>query len=132
MINNDIKELIESLAYYALNKGYKIGWVHYAVRDLKLPVKYDELKPLMESLLIEYENSNRKHNNNCDPDYYDVLKIHKSANFREIREAYYIQMQLYHPDKVSHLGEKLIKCATEECKLINEAFYYFKENYHGH
>lgn len=127
MINNDIKELIEALVTYALNREYKIGWVHYAVRDLKLPVKSDELKPLIESLKIEYE---QKFTN--DLNYYDVLKIHESANFREIREAYLKQIQLYHPDKVSRLGEKLIKCATEQSKLITEAYYYFKENYHGY
>ena len=117
-------ELIEALTYYALNKGYKVGWVHYAAKDLKLPIKYVQLKELLEN--IQEDNKNPWINFNP----YEVLQISTYCTFKEIKEAYYRQIRLYHPDSVNHLGKKLIKLANEQTQLINEAYNQLQE--HGY
>jgi DnaJ like chaperone protein len=55
-------------------------------------------------------------------DYYAVLGISRAASRDEIRAAYRLRMQEYHPDKVAHLGADLRTLAERKAKEINEAY----------
>ena len=60
--------------------------------------------------------------NQAKPDPFTVLGVSRSATFEEIRRAYRIKMQEYHPDKVASLGAELRELAERKAKQINEAF----------
>ena len=53
--------------------------------------------------------------------YYEVLGVAPTADKKEIRKAYRRMAELHHPDKLKTSDEKLIKLATEEMIIINEA-----------
>ena len=53
--------------------------------------------------------------------YYDVLGIDQSADAKEIKIAHRQKAEIYHPDKVHHLGKDQQKAAEMEMKLINNA-----------
>ncbi len=53
--------------------------------------------------------------------YYDILGVDKTADEPVIRRAHRSKAEIYHPDKVFHLGEKERKAAEMEMKLINNA-----------
>ena len=53
--------------------------------------------------------------------YYDILGLDRSACEKEIRLAHRKKAEVYHPDKVFHLGEKERRAAEMEMKLINNA-----------
>lgn len=54
-------------------------------------------------------------------DPYAVLNVQPGATHEEIRSAYRKQMQLYHPDRVEHLGEALKQTAHQQALLIQRA-----------
>lgn len=47
----------------------------------------------------------------------------------EIKFAYREQANLYHPDRVAHLGPEFQELANEKMKEINKAFEYFQKKY---
>lgn len=51
-----------------------------------------------------------------------LLGLTRSASPQEIRSAYRAKIRKYHPDKVSHLGEKLRSLADYESKRLNHAY----------
>lgn len=53
---------------------------------------------------------------------YAVLGLSKNATEEEIKKAYRKLSKEYHPDKVSHLGEKYVKIAEEKFIKIKEAY----------
>jgi curved DNA-binding protein CbpA len=53
--------------------------------------------------------------------YYDILGVQRDADEKEIRRAHRKKAEVYHPDKVFHLGSKERKAAEMEMKLINNA-----------
>lgn len=55
-------------------------------------------------------------------DPYFVLHVARGADRKEIKQAYYLQMSKYHPDKVSHLGEEFQALAEEKAKSIQRAY----------
>jgi len=55
-------------------------------------------------------------------DCYKILEINENSSPDEVRVAYKKKIRLYHPDRVSGLGEKLKRMANEESKLINTAY----------
>lgn len=55
-------------------------------------------------------------------DPYKILKLDASASPSEIRTAYLNQMQLYHPDRVEHLGPELKRVAHEQSLAIRRAY----------
>ena len=59
---------------------------------------------------------------------YELLDLNPKATPSEIKMAFKKKMSSYHPDKVSGLGEKLLKVAEEETKLINIAYQTLKSH----
>ena len=58
----------------------------------------------------------------CSFDPWGMLGIPRGATRQEIHNAFREQMKLYHPDRVSHLGEDLRKVAVDKAKDINRAY----------
>lgn len=54
--------------------------------------------------------------------FYDVLGISREATDEEIKSAYRILAQIYHPDKYATLNEAKRRQMEEEFKTINEAY----------
>ena len=88
------------------------------------------------------DNDNKKNNsnNNSDSsdkskrvshlsitDAYDILGVEGDASDEEVKKAYHILAMMYHPDKVSSLGDEAIRQATESMKQINAAWDVVKE-----
>lgn len=54
-------------------------------------------------------------------DHYRVLEISRDASKEEIKRAWKRLAELYHPDKVRHLGPRLLAVAEEEMRKLNLA-----------
>ena len=55
-------------------------------------------------------------------DHHAVLGVSPDASQEEVKAAYRLRMQEYHPDKVAHLGPELRILAERKAKEINEAY----------
>ena len=62
----------------------------------------------------------------CSFDPWGMLGIPRGATRQEIHNAFREQMKLYHPDRVSYLGEDLRKVAERKAKDINRAYHMLK------
>lgn len=73
--------------------------------------------------------NNKRHKSNgiTVDDAYDILKVDSNASDAEIKKAYRALAIIYHPDKVSSLGDEAIRQATESMKQINQAWELVKE-----
>ncbi len=58
-------------------------------------------------------------------EYYEVLEIHTSASFDEIKKSYRRLIKIYHPDKYANDPEKH-KIAQAVSLKLNEAYAYFQ------
>lgn len=79
-------------------------------------------------------SENRKEGNsggsssvNTIDECFAVLGLVRGATSEDIKSAYKRRMKEYHPDKVSHLGEKLKSVADIEAKKINAAYSMLRE-----
>ena len=73
-------------------------------------------------------NSNRSKSGNISvSEAYDILKVEGNASDAEVKKAYRVLAMMYHPDKVSSLGDEAIRQATESMKQINAAWDVVKE-----
>ena len=54
--------------------------------------------------------------------YYEVLDVPRTALREQIRAAYRIQVQLFHPDRLVHSSATLRAYGEERLKLINQAY----------
>lgn len=61
--------------------------------------------------------------------YASILGLKGKVTLADVKSRYRELANQYHPDKVSHLGEKLQSLAKEEMLKINEANDYFKKKY---
>ena len=55
-------------------------------------------------------------------DPYKILGVSKDSSLEEIKKAYRLLSNKYHPDKVTHLGEEFKKLAEIRFKDIQEAY----------
>ncbi|PKP05017.1 MAG: molecular chaperone DjlA [Bacteroidetes bacterium HGW-Bacteroidetes-6] len=58
---------------------------------------------------------------------YKVLEVEPTATNDEIRKAYRRMAMKYHPDKVAHLGDDVMKSANEKFQAVNRAWNQIKE-----
>jgi len=65
-----------------------------------------------------------------DTYYANILGLSGETSKAEIRKAYRHLVTQYHPDKVTHMGDRIREVAEEEMKKINEAYSYFRKK-HG-
>ena len=73
-------------------------------------------------------NSNRSKSRSISvSEAYDILRVDSNASDAEIKKAYRVLALMYHPDKVSSLGDEAIRQATESMKQINQAWDVVKE-----
>ena len=78
----------------------------------------------------EYSKSNSSDNisgNISVNEAYEILRVDSNASDAEIKKAYRILAMMYHPDKVSSLGDEAVRQATESMKQINQAWDVVKE-----
>jgi uncharacterized membrane protein YhaH (DUF805 family)/DnaJ-domain-containing protein 1 len=61
--------------------------------------------------------------------YANFLGLSGQVTKSEIRKKYLALVAQYHPDKVSHLGDRLREVAEEEMKKINEAYDFLCKEY---
>lgn len=54
--------------------------------------------------------------------YYKILEIPESASNDEVKKAYRTMAKKYHPDRIQHLGEDMIKQAEEKFRKVQEAY----------
>ena len=73
------------------------------------------------------DSTHRKFNGISVSDAYDILGMAGDASDAEIKKAYRALAIMYHPDKVSSLGDEAIRQATETMKQINQAWNIVKE-----
>lgn len=59
----------------------------------------------------------------------EILGIEPGATKEDIKRRYHELVDQYHPDKVAHLGPKLLQAAEDERERINTAYNYFKKKY---
>ncbi|MGE5315240.1 MAG: J domain-containing protein [Acidobacteriota bacterium] len=62
--------------------------------------------------------------------YGRILGLKGKVTRDEIKSAYRAQANLYHPDRVAHLGPEFQELANEKMKELNRAFSYFQKKYH--
>ncbi len=53
---------------------------------------------------------------------YKILEVDPNASDEDIKKAYRKMAMKYHPDKVSYLGEDILKSANEKFQKVNEAY----------
>ncbi|MEA3499677.1 MAG: TerB family tellurite resistance protein [Candidatus Marinimicrobia bacterium] len=106
-------QLIHLLFGIALADGELHSSEKDAIRQitvlLKLPMQD------YQSIFSMYHQKNRD-------SAYKILEISPDATVDEIKNAYKKMANKYHPDKVSHLGEDMVKMAEEKFKAINNAY----------
>lgn len=74
------------------------------------------------------ENQNDFYDNiDIEQNYKDILGVNDCIDFTCIKLRYRELVKQYHPDKVSHLGQKIKDIAAKEMLKINEAYEYFKK-----
>ena len=108
--------------------------------------KYDENRnEYNESYYNKNQNKKKNENKNRDNEYsksnssdnisgnisvneaYEILRVDSNASDAEIKKAYRVLAMMYHPDKVSSLGDEAVRQATESMKQINQAWDVVKE-----
>lgn len=55
-------------------------------------------------------------------EWFITLGVEESASNADIQSAYHKLIEMYHPDKVAHLGESLQQLAHQKTFEINEAY----------
>ncbi len=62
----------------------------------------------------------------AEKDPYKVLGVEKNASDEEIKKAYRRLVNIYHPDKVSHMGKEFQELSETKFKEIQEAYQQLK------
>lgn len=100
--------------------GYILGVVFIRSRKWVESTNIHNQDPLREAFK-EQELASAEPPKEYTFDPYTVLDVQQGATHDEIRSAYRKQMQLYHPDRVEHLGSELKRTAHDHALLIQRA-----------
>lgn len=73
------------------------------------------------------QNESRRPNDVSVNNAYNILGVSEATPDAEVKKAYRALAVMYHPDKVSSLGDEAIRQATESMKQINHAWDVVKE-----
>lgn len=73
------------------------------------------------------QNESRRPNDVSVNNAYNILGVSEATPDAEVKKAYRALAIMYHPDKVSSLGDEAIRQATETMKQINHAWDVVKE-----
>ena len=73
------------------------------------------------------QNESRRPNDISVNNAYNILGVSEETPDAEVKKAYRALAIMYHPDKVSSLGDEAIRQATESMKQINHAWDVVKE-----
>ena len=122
-ISPDEYESIKNIFRKKYNQGeYKYDENRNEYNESNYNKKKDENKNRSKS------NSNRSKSGSISvSEAYDILKVEGNASDAEVKKAYRVLAMMYHPDKVSSLGDEAIRQATESMKQINAAWDVVKE-----
>lgn len=71
---------------------------------------------------VEEPQVNNPSKDSISFDPFEILSLERTASPKQIRNAYLDQIQLYHPDRVEHLGPELQKLAHEQTLNIRRAY----------
>lgn len=85
-------------------------------------IYYKKLKERKDTFYRQHLKSDEQRKEVKSSDPYEILELEKSATKEEVNRQYRKLLALYHPDKVSHLGEELKKLAMEKTISIKEAY----------
>lgn len=100
--------------------GYILGAFFIHSRKWVESTNIQNQEPLREAFEEQdFTKTVTSKENAFDP--YAVLGVQQGASHDEIRSAYRKQMQLYHPDRVEHLGSELKRTAHDHALLIQRA-----------
>lgn len=70
----------------------------------------------------DYSSNDKYRHHSKAKDPYSILGIERPATLEQIKHAYRLQANRYHPDKVSHLGEEFQTLAKEKFQDIQWAY----------
>jgi len=110
--------------------GYQLGF--HAAKFIKKMISNDDID---ESNSNAHSNSYRSRNDDVPQSNrgsstvkssFKILEIESTETPEEVKAAYKRKIKMYHPDRVSGLGEKLKELANEESKAINSAYSFLK------
>ncbi len=106
-------ELVDSLFQYATIDGplnrFEMGMLRQIINALEIE----------EEKVIEIVKKCTRPKTN---DHFTLLGINKGAKENEIKDAYYNQMRLYHPDRNPNLADEIIPYLHEYISAINDAY----------
>jgi curved DNA-binding protein CbpA len=62
-------------------------------------------------------------------DYFQVLKVERTAGMVEIKKAFYRESRAYHPDRFFHLSDETLKDRVNSIyKRVTEAYYVLRDD----
>lgn len=94
-----------------------LGWYHFIYRRKKYRYQQNHQRYRQST---EANQGGFKEDESFNP--HQILGIKKDAPSEEIKAAYKRLANLYHPDKVTHLGEEFKILAEKKFKEIQEAY----------
>ncbi len=57
-----------------------------------------------------------------EEDYYEILGVHPNADAAQIKEAYVYKVNIYHPDRLQAVSDRIRRKAEEDLKKVNIAY----------
>ena len=126
--------LLTWLFCYALFTGKLPNFLVKILKRSPFTNKYSKKNRFnkMKQGFSNYYNDNTNDNNfqdsfngygsNIKDDPYEILGISANASPKQIKRAYREKIHLYHPDKVSHLGDEFKSLANEKFIKVQNAY----------
>lgn len=114
-----------TIAYLIIFKGMNLDeLLGFSFRNKK--TKKNKQKVFEEN---SYQDSNQFYQLDLEKKYSKILKLNGGESIKEVEISYRSLVKKYHPDKVSSMGEEIIKTAEEKTKELNDAYDFFKKKF---